>query len=92
MKEIQPIQIWNNGKLKTAEKLSAIIINDNLESSCTFYWQLMEADIISEENTTTGQQLAQGNQTMTGDDYLNWDGSNDAAYEWVAGKINVVIV
>jgi hypothetical protein len=94
MKQIEPIQIWHNGQLKQAEVLSARIINDDLATSSTFYWTLREADIPGEENqpSTPGQQLAEGNVTVSGQDYLDWDGSNDTAYEFVAEQINVEIV
>ena len=85
MKNIQPIQIWKNGQSLTASILDAIIINDNLSSSCTFYWMLKEE---GEE----GQVLADGNTTMTGEDYDNWDGSNDYAFEYIAEQINVSII
>lgn len=88
MKQIEPIQIWTNGQLKTAEVLDARIINDDLATSCTFYWELKEAS--TEE--TQGQQLAQGNVSMSGDDYLNWDGTNNEAYSYIAEQINVVIL
>ena len=88
MKSIEPIQIWSNGVLKTAEVLDARIINDDLQSSCTFYWELKEAS--TEE--TQGQQLAQGNVTMAGDDYDNWDGTNNEAYAFIANQINVIIL
>jgi hypothetical protein len=87
MKQISPIQIWKNGQLLTASVLDAIIINDNLSSSCTFYWMLKE-DLDDE----VGQTLADGNITMSGEDYDNWDGSNDYAFEFIAGQINVSIV
>lgn len=88
MKSIQPIQIWINGANKTASILDARIINDDLQSSCTFYYELKEAST----EDTQGQQLAQGNVTMSGDDYLNWDGTNDEAYAYIANQINVVIL
>lgn len=88
MKNISPIQIWVNGQNKTASILDARIINDDLASSCTFYWELKEAS--TEENA--GQQLANGNVSMSGDDYLNWDGTNDSAYSYIASQINVQIL
>lgn len=88
MKEIQPVQIWSNGQNRTASILDARIINDDLKSSCTFYYELKEISI--EENL--GQQLAQGNIFMSGEDYENWDDSNDSAYTYIAQKINVVII
>ena len=92
MKDIQPIQIWKNGVIKTASVLNATIINDNLSSSCTFYWQLKEVDSVVDEQTIAGEVLADGNVTMSGDDYDNWDGSNDYAFEYIANQINVTII
>jgi hypothetical protein len=88
MKNISPVSIWKNGTTKTASILDAIIINDNLSSSCTFYWILKEAD----QQEQAGQVLADGNVTMSGEDYDNWDGSNDYAFEYIAEQINVVII
>jgi hypothetical protein len=88
MKQISPIQIWVNGQNKTASVLDARIINDDLATSCTFYWELKEES--TEE--TQGQQLAQGNVSMSGTDYENWDNSNEEAYEYIAEKINVTLV
>jgi hypothetical protein len=87
MKNIQPIQIWKNGQQLTASVLDAIIINDNLSTSCTFYWMLKE-DLDDE----VGQTLADGNATMTGEYYDNWDGSNDYAFSYIASQINVKIL
>jgi hypothetical protein len=87
MKNIQPITIWKNGQQLTASVLDAIIINDNLSSSCTFYWMLKE-DLDDE----VGQTLADGNATMTGEYYDNWDGSNDYAFDYIAEQINVTIL
>jgi hypothetical protein len=90
MKNIQPISIWKNGSLKTASILDAIIINDNMSSSCTFYWMLKEADTIVEDQTITGENLADGNVTMSGEDYELWKGGNDYAYNYIAKQINVI--
>jgi hypothetical protein len=92
MREIQPIQIWKNGEVKTASILDAQIINDNLESNCTFYWQLKEADSVVDEQTISGQTLADGNVSLSGEDYDNWDGSNDYDFSYIATQINVVLI
>jgi hypothetical protein len=92
MKNISPVSIWKNGTTKTASILDAIIINDNLSSSCTFYWMLKEADSILDEQSVAGQVLADGNVTMSGEDYDNWDGSNTYAFEYIAEQINETIL
>lgn len=102
MKNIEPIQIWKDGQSKTASVLDARIVYDDLISYCTFYWQLKEADTTQEVPSpieggaaTTinipGQLLAEGNCSMSANSYQEWDDSNDAAYEFVAGQINVTI-
>jgi hypothetical protein len=92
MREIQPLQIWKNGEVKTASILDAQIISDNLQSNCTFYWMLKEADSVVDEQTISGQTLADGNASLSGEDYDNWDGSNDYAFSYIANQINVTLL
>lgn len=99
MKNITPVQIWKNGKIKIASILDAYIINDNLFSSCTFYWMLKESDVTpepTEEQPVTqniaGQVLSDGNVTMGDEDYSMWDGTNDEAFNFIANQINVTIL
>lgn len=86
MKSIEPIQVWKNGEEKQANTLSLVLINDDLATNATFYYQL----IASEEGAS--EQLADGNVSMSSEDYTNWDGSNDAAYSFCAGKLNLTII
>lgn len=88
MVQIKPISIWSKGKTKKASILNATIISDDMATSCTFYYELKEAD--TEEQA--GASLAQGNVTMGGEDYQNWDGSNQYAYNFIAKNINVTIL
>ena len=93
MKQIQPVQIWKNGVSKQASVLSAILINDDLQSSATFYYQLKEADSQDAEgNVISGSSLADGNVSMSGQDYIDWDNSNDGAYAYIASQLNLVII
>lgn len=99
MKTIQSIQIWKNGAAKQASVITARIINDDLNTSCTFYYELKEADVITpsevegEPDTILyGERLAEGNITMSGTDYENWDGSNDVAYQHIATSLNLTMV
>lgn len=94
MKNITPIQIWHKGEVKSASLLDARIINDDLKSSCSFYYQLQEAGtpISGSDYIPSGTTLAEGNCYMGGEAYTAWSGSNDAAYTFVAQEINVTIV
>jgi len=92
MKQIEPIQIWDKGQLKTAEFLQVTVINDNYESSATNYWALF-----TKVDDAAGEQVAQGNTTIDGQDYINWGDQpamaiNEWIYNWVASQINVVIL
>ncbi len=89
MKPIQPIQIWKNGESQEANLLNAYIINDNLENSCTFYYQLCSS---GEQPDTIGQSLAEGNVSMSGEDYLAWTGNNDYAFSYIAEKLNLTLI
>lgn len=92
MKQIQPFQIWVNGSLKTASFLSAATINDNLSDQAVFYWQLFEA---IENTDMQGQQLAQGNLTLSGSDYQTWNSQTDAnewAYNWIATQLGLTLI
>jgi hypothetical protein len=78
---IEPIFIWVNGTQDEGTILNAYCINDNLSTSGTFYYSIL---------SDAQQQLAQGNLTMTGEDYQAWQ-TNDYAYDWVAGQLNLTI-
>jgi hypothetical protein len=43
MKQINPVPMWVNGKNVNAIFINLYSINDNLENSATFYYQLLSA-------------------------------------------------
>lgn len=81
MVHIEPVQIWNNGVKKEATKLIANI-NDNLKDSGLVYYRL---------STEDGSVLAEGNLTMKGEAYEDWQ-EKDYAYNWIASELNLVII
>lgn len=88
MKQIQPIQIWNNGQEQTGSWINAYIINDNLKDSATFYWA-----IFTDENT--GNLLSQGNLSIVEPDYSIWDSTadiNEAAYQWICDQLGLTLI
>lgn len=90
MKQIQPIQVWKNGEEKQANTFNLTLINDDLATSATFYYQLLASTEV--DGNVSTEQLADGNVGMSGEDYQNWDDSNDGAYNYCAGKLNLVII
>jgi hypothetical protein len=93
MKQIEPITIWKNGESQEANLLNAYIINDNLATSCSFYYSLNASGEGTEAMPLViGQTLAEGNLTMTGENYLSWDGDNDYAFTYIAEKLNLTLI
>jgi hypothetical protein len=81
MKTIESISIWDNGQTQEATVLNAYAVNVSLGNSATFYYSLLSESM---------QQLAQGNLTMSGEDYSAWEIDN-YAWDWIAGQLNLVI-
>jgi hypothetical protein len=93
MKKIETIQIWKNGQSQEATILNAYIINDNLATSCSFYYQLCSSGEPTEETPLViGQTLADGNVTMDGENYLLWNGDNNDAYSYIASELNLTLI
>jgi hypothetical protein len=93
MKAIQPVTIWKNGESQEANLLNAYIINDNLQSFCSFYYSLCASGEGTEAMPLViGQSLAEGNILMDGENYLAWDGANDYAFAYIAEKLNLTLI
>jgi hypothetical protein len=82
MKTIQPISIWVNGKNDSATIFNLTCINDNLFDSAIFYFELKDSAFVT---------IAIGNLTIFLPDYATDWATNDAAYNWAASKLNLVI-
>jgi hypothetical protein len=88
--QITPVSIWYNGQSKSASELDARIIFDDLATTAQFFYELKE--VVDE---VSGATLSNGNISMDGQDYLDWGLSTDinqAAYVYVASKLNLTIV
>jgi hypothetical protein len=86
MKKIEAVSIWDNGTVQQATILNAYAVNVTLNTSATFYYSLMSQT----EEGMVGNQLAQGNLTMTGEAYTDWTVDN-YAWDWIAEQLNLVI-
>jgi hypothetical protein len=86
MKKIESVSIWDNGQTQTATVLNAYAVNVSFNTSATFYYSLMSET--AEGNVCN--QLAQGNLTMSGDVYSEWNADN-FAWDWIAEQLNLVI-
>ncbi len=96
-KKIQPVTIWVNGESKSAEYFQVTCINDNYENSATNYWQLFTKVVDAEGVESMGEQVAQGNLTIDGAEYVAWGDQpamaiNAWIYNWSAEKLNLEIL
>ena len=83
MKQIEPIDVWQNGTTKTAIKLQAQGTSVTLGQAASFYWQLL---------TEEGYQVANGNLGISGEQYDAWGADGDYVYTIIAEDLNLVIV
>ena len=81
MKTIQQITSWINGQSVQATILNAYAINVTLGTSATFYYALLDDNLGS---------IAQGNLSMTGEAYTQWE-VDSYAWDWVAAQLNLTI-
>ena len=96
-KQIQPVNVWVNGEVKVAKYLQVTGINDNYESSATNYWQMFTMNVDAEGIESVGEQVAQSNLTISGQDYIDWGNQpamaiNEWIYNWVASQLNLTII
>jgi beta-lactamase class D len=96
-KQISPVNVWVNGESKVAEYLQVTGINDNYESSATNYWALFTKVVDAEGVESMGEQVAQGNLTIQGEEYVAWGDQpamaiNAWIYNWSAEKLNLTII
>jgi hypothetical protein len=86
MKTIKAVSIWDNGVVEQATVLNAYAINVDLNQSATFWYGLMTES----EDGSIDKKIAEGNLTMSGADYGQWD-LDSYAWDWIAVKLGIVI-
>jgi beta-lactamase class D len=96
-KQISPVNVWVNGESKQAEYFQVTCINDNYENSATNYWQLFTKVVDAEGIESMGEQVAQGNLTISGEEYVAWGDQpamaiNAWIYDWSAQQLNLTII
>ena len=86
MKTIETVSIWNNGQIDQAKVLNTYAINVTLNTSATFWYGLFSETAEGNISTT----LTQGNLTMTGEAYAQWETDN-YAWDYIAAQLNLTI-
>ena len=85
MKNIVSKTIWVNGEETNAVYINVYSIFDNLSTRAEFRYELLSA---------YGVELAKGTIEINGEEYLLWGVATDInlmAYEYVVGKLNLVL-
>lgn len=82
MKEIQTIQVWYNGNLINCIYINAWANTLILNTSASFIYQLLD------ENQN---RIIEGTLQMEQEDYINWN-QDSFAWDWIANKLNLVIL
>jgi hypothetical protein len=83
MKKIKAEKYRKGSEVFLSDSLNASIINDNLSTSCTLYWQVLDKD---------GLMLDQGNLNLDSEEYEAWDNSNEYLFSYIAEKLNLTLI
>lgn len=86
MKTIEPVSMWDNGTVQNAVILNTYAINVTLNTSATFWYGLFTETA----DGSLGNQIGQGNLSMTGAAYTQWQTDN-YAWDYVAEQLNLTI-
>lgn len=90
MKQINPFTIWLNGQNKTAHYITLSAGSDNLIDSAQFYYALFDKSVDKDGKDIPGNQIVNGNITMTGVPYENWE-TNEQAWEWALQTLGLTL-
>ena len=94
MEHIQPVTLWIGGVTKTANVFSLSSVADDLRTFAQFYYRL-GSETLQPGDELSIQWLQDGNLTINGEDYQQWNGDPDAnqwAYNWAAQQLNLTII
>ena len=95
MIQIQPVPIWVNGGNQDANVFNLSIVNDNLSSWATLYYQLGKAADVTDLQNTSVTWLQAGNLSISGQEYIDWNNQpnvNAWIYTWAIAQLNLTVV
>jgi hypothetical protein len=68
--KINPVMVWQNGQQKEANNFIMRIVNDNLETSCNFYYEMQNVqEIVTQVEVPITNE--DGTKTITTQDQVN---------------------
>ena len=76
---IQPVKVKYSDTTE-AVFLNAVVVGDDMVSSGTFYFRLLDSNC---------NRMTHGNVIIQGENYINWSGSSEEAYKFISDNIGV---
>lgn len=101
MRTIQNVPVWYQGQEVNANRLQVVSVFDDLNTFANLTYRLTVATQSVDENGDPIQDdytyvdVANGTLTISGQDYIDWGNNSDinlAAYQFVADKLNIILV
>ena len=92
MKQIQPIQIWQNGQNRTATHISLTLVHDNLQDTAVLSYRLCA--YLGQGEDITVEEITTGAVSIEGQEYENWGETipvNEDAYILACQKLNLYL-
>lgn len=101
--KIKPtISQWVDGVTKTLNWINIYGTGDNYIDTCTSRYELCETVIKEVENMVDGEMVTveivshipmiNGTVTIDGEDYANWDNSNEQIVEIILNKLGLELI
>lgn len=87
---IEPITIWKDGVQVQGTELICVSFQDNLKDDAIIQYNIYESDDIMNPKL-----VANGSFVINGQDYIDWGDDANVnlwIYNWVADKLNLVII
>ena len=81
-KAISSVSTWHNGQTVSATKLYLKCIDDDLDDSARYYYEIM---------TSADVPVGVGNIEMNGTDYTSRTG-NEYTWSWAAGILGLTLI
>ena len=93
IKDINVVQVWNEGKIYNCNKYECYGTGDNYTNGIAGIannYYALGVTVFDELGQVTGiNWVIKGNVAMTGEAYANWDGTNEAVVDWVAEQLGL---
>lgn len=88
--KIEPITLWKDGVEIQGTELVCVSMQDNLKDNATIQYSILESD-----NVMSSRILSFGSFVIREQEYIDWGDDANVnlwIYNWIADKLNLVII